>query len=41
MEKIYSKINPSKLLHIIQRLDKIKEPRVDLIRRNILYNALL
>ena len=31
MEKIYSKIEPNKLLHIIQRLDDIKEPRVDLI----------
>ena len=31
MEKIYSKIDPTKLLHIIQRVDKIKESRVDLI----------
>ena len=31
MEKIYSKKEPNKLLHIIQRLDDIKEPRVDLI----------
>ena len=31
METIYSKINPDKLLHLIQRLDKISEPRKDLI----------
>ena len=31
MEKIYSKVDPTKLLHIVQRLDKITEPRVDLI----------
>ena len=31
MEKIYSKVDPTKLLHIIQRLDEITEPRVDLI----------
>tara|TARA_B110000285_G_scaffold116867_1_gene132452 strand:+ start:4795 stop:5211 length:417 start_codon:yes stop_codon:yes gene_type:complete len=31
MEKIYSKVEPTKLLHIVQRVDKIKEPRVDLI----------
>ena len=31
MEKIYSKVNPTKLLHIVQRLDQITEPRVDLI----------
>ena len=31
MEKIYSKIDPTKLLHLIKRLDDIKEPRVDLI----------
>ena len=31
MEKIYSKVDPTKLLHLIQRLDEIKEPRVDLI----------
>tara|TARA_R110000772_G_scaffold189781_2_gene300707 strand:- start:87 stop:503 length:417 start_codon:yes stop_codon:yes gene_type:complete len=31
MEKIYSKVDPTKLLHIIQRVKKITEPRVDLI----------
>lgn len=31
MEKIHSKVEPSKLLHVIQRLDDIKEPREDLI----------
>ena len=31
MEKIYSKVDPDKLLHLIQRVDEIKEPRVDLI----------
>ena len=31
MEKIYSKVNPTKLLHIVQRVDQITEPRVDLI----------
>ena len=31
MEKIYSTVDPNKLLHIIQRLDDIKESRVDLI----------
>jgi cupin fold WbuC family metalloprotein len=31
MEKIYSKVNPNKLLHLIQRVDEIVEPRVDLI----------
>ena len=31
MEKIYSKVDPTKLLHIIQRVDEITEPRVDLI----------
>ena len=31
MEKIYSKVKPTKLLHIVQRADEIKEPRVDLI----------
>ena len=31
MEKIYSKVDPNKLLHIIQRVNDIKESRVDLI----------
>ena len=31
MEKIYSKVDPNKLLHLIQRIDEIKEPRIDLI----------
>jgi hypothetical protein len=31
MEKIYSKINPEKLLHIIVRVDDIKEGREDII----------
>jgi hypothetical protein len=31
MEKIYSKVDPSKLLHIVQRLTEIIEPGVDLI----------
>jgi|TARA_B100000035_G_scaffold293764_1_gene283473 cupin fold WbuC family metalloprotein len=31
MEKIYSKVDPDKLLHIIQRVNDIKESRVDLI----------
>jgi len=31
MEKIYSKVDPDKLLHLVQRVGEIKEPRVDLI----------
>jgi len=31
MEKIYSKVDPNKLLHIIQRVNDISQPRVDLI----------
>ena len=31
MKKIYSKIKPSKLLHLIQRLDEINQPRVNII----------
>jgi hypothetical protein len=31
MEKIYSKVDPTKLLHIVQRFSEIVEPREDLI----------
>ncbi len=31
MEKIYSKVEPGKLLHIIHRLDDMVEPRVDIV----------
>jgi cupin fold WbuC family metalloprotein len=34
MEKIYSKIEPKKLLHIIVRLSEIKPGRVDIIDEN-------
>ena len=34
MEKIYSKVNPEKLLHIIVRLEDIKPGRVDIVDEN-------
>jgi hypothetical protein len=34
MEKIYSKVQPDKLLHIIVRKDDIKPGRVDIVQEN-------